>query len=77
MAATPRTAGRTAAQSVGQCGPCVNGLPSICQRARSPRRRGGDRRDRWENQLQRWLDLLEGRGACHHRRHCPHGPLQP
>ena len=26
----------------------------------------GDRSGRWEAQLGRWLDMVNGRGACHH-----------
>jgi NADH:ubiquinone oxidoreductase subunit F (NADH-binding) len=26
----------------------------------------GDKRSRREQQLRRWLDMVEGRGACHH-----------
>lgn len=53
-----------AAQTAGQCGPCVNGLPSIADGLDALV--AGDRSGRWESQLQRWLDLVEGRGACHH-----------
>jgi NADH:ubiquinone oxidoreductase subunit F (NADH-binding) len=53
-----------AAQSAGQCGPCVKGLPAIA--AAVDVLVAGDRGHRWEKQLRRWLDMVEGRGACHH-----------
>jgi NADH:ubiquinone oxidoreductase subunit F (NADH-binding) len=64
LAATARIAHWMAAQGAGQCGPCVNGLPSIAQALDALV--AGDRRGRWEGQLERWLELVEGRGACHH-----------
>jgi NADH:ubiquinone oxidoreductase subunit F (NADH-binding) len=53
-----------AGQSAGQCGPCANGLPAIAQAMEALV--AGDRRRRREEQLRRWLDQVEGRGACHH-----------
>ncbi len=53
-----------AGQSAAQCGPCLNGLPSIALALDALA--AGDRGHRWEKQLRRWLDLVEGRGACHH-----------
>ena len=53
-----------AAQSAGQCGPCTHGLPAIAQALEALV--AGDRRQRGEQQLRRWLDMVEGRGACHH-----------
>jgi NADH:ubiquinone oxidoreductase subunit F (NADH-binding) len=53
-----------ALESAGQCGPCLNGLPRIaaafCQLAE--RRSGPSVR----TDLQRWSQLVERRGACHH-----------
>ena len=53
-----------AAESAGQCGPCLNGLPRIAaglaELAR-PRPRPRLRAD-----LERWAGLVERRGACHH-----------
>jgi NADH:ubiquinone oxidoreductase subunit F (NADH-binding) len=53
-----------AAESAGQCGPCLNGLPRIAaglaELAR-PRPRPRLRAD-----LERWAGLAERRGACHH-----------
>ena len=51
-------------QSAGQCGPCVNGLPAIAEAVEALVT--GDRGHRREQQLRRWLDMVEGRGACHH-----------
>ena len=53
-----------AEQSAGQCGPCRNGLPAIAVALDALV--AGDRGHRWEKQLRRWLDLVDGRGACHH-----------
>jgi NADH:ubiquinone oxidoreductase subunit F (NADH-binding) len=53
-----------AGQSAGQCGPCAHGLPAIADAVDGLV--GGDRGHRWEKQLRRWLDMVEGRGACHH-----------
>jgi NADH:ubiquinone oxidoreductase subunit F (NADH-binding) len=49
-----------AAESAGQCGPCVHGLRSIADAAAVDAR--GDRR----NDLQRWAAMVTGRGACRH-----------
>jgi NADH:ubiquinone oxidoreductase subunit F (NADH-binding) len=53
-----------AAQSAGQCGPCTQGLPAIARAVEALV--AGDRRQRWELQLRRWLEMVDGRGACHH-----------
>ncbi len=53
-----------AAQSAGQCGPCRSGLPAIAGAVDALV--AGDRGHRAEKQLRRWLDMVEGRGACHH-----------
>jgi NADH:ubiquinone oxidoreductase subunit F (NADH-binding) len=47
-----------AAESAGQCGPCLNGLPRIANAMTELTRGTGD--------ILRWLDLVTGRGACHH-----------
>lgn len=61
---TARVVSYLAAESAGQCGPCVNGLPAIA---------GGmtelaDLRPRPQarDDLLRWAGLVAGRGACHH-----------
>ena len=53
-----------AAQSAGQCGPCGHGLPAIAGAVEALV--AGDRDYGAEAQLGRWLDMVEGRGACHH-----------
>jgi NADH:ubiquinone oxidoreductase subunit F (NADH-binding) len=54
-----------AAESAGQCGPCLNGLPRIAvaltELAR-PNRPGKQTRE----DAERWADLVTGRGACSH-----------
>ena len=64
LAATARIAGWMAGQGAGQCGPCINGLPAIAGALDALV--AGDRKGHWERQLRRWLELVEGRGACHH-----------
>ncbi|HEX5291924.1 MAG TPA: NADH-ubiquinone oxidoreductase-F iron-sulfur binding region domain-containing protein [Streptosporangiaceae bacterium] len=53
-----------AAESAGQCGPCLNGLPRIA--AALAELAGSGHRRRTQNDLKRWSGLVEGRGACHH-----------
>ena len=53
-----------AAESAGQCGPCVNGLAALAEtmgRVSSSSAELGD----IEN-VMRWVDMVKGRGACHH-----------
>ncbi|HEX6394930.1 MAG TPA: NADH-ubiquinone oxidoreductase-F iron-sulfur binding region domain-containing protein [Acidimicrobiales bacterium] len=64
LAATAQIARWLAAQSAGQCGPCINGLPAIAGALEGLV--AGDRRRRWQQQLTQWLDMVEGRGACRH-----------
>jgi NADH:ubiquinone oxidoreductase subunit F (NADH-binding) len=66
LAETARVLHYLAAESAGQCGPCLNGLPRIAdafatlaQPRLRPRRRCLD-------DLERWAGLVTGRGACHH-----------
>jgi len=59
-----RVVGYLAAESAGQCGPCLNGLPRIAAglaELAGPRPGRQVRAD-----LERWSGLVEGRGACHH-----------
>jgi NADH:ubiquinone oxidoreductase subunit F (NADH-binding) len=69
-----RVARYLALESAGQCGPCLNGLPSIA--AAMGELAGLTNEGGWgggwapdpralEN-LRRWAGLVEGRGACHH-----------
>ena len=62
-----RVARYLALESAGQCGPCLNGLPSIAAAMGELAGRAGRRPDpRVLENLSRWAGLVEGRGACHH-----------
>jgi NADH:ubiquinone oxidoreductase subunit F (NADH-binding) len=64
LAEAARVVGYLAAESAGQCGPCLNGLPRIAAalaELAGPRPRRPVRAD-----IERWAGLVEGRGACHH-----------
>ena len=53
-----------AAESAGQCGPCVNGLAALAdamQRIAACTPGPEDAQNVW-----RWIDMVKGRGACHH-----------
>lgn len=66
IAECARVARYLADESAGQCGPCVFGLAAIAdaleQLVRGDRRDRADRRD----QILRWADQVQGRGACRH-----------
>ena len=62
LAETARVARYLAAESAGQCGPCVFGLGSIA--AELEALAAGRRFDL--ARLHRWLSQVDGRGACHH-----------
>jgi NADH:ubiquinone oxidoreductase subunit F (NADH-binding) len=64
LAETARVVRWLADQGAGQCGPCVNGLPAIAGALDALVE--GDRRQRGERQLHRWLQMVDGRGACRH-----------
>ena len=52
-----------AAESAGQCGPCVHGLDALASGLeRAARAQGRDDRDR----LERWAKQVSARGACRH-----------
>ena len=53
-----------AAESAGQCGPCLNGLPRIAATFSQLAHHGSTPSTRED--LQRWSGLVERRGACHH-----------
>jgi NADH:ubiquinone oxidoreductase subunit F (NADH-binding) len=64
VAETARVMEYLAAQSAGQCGPCLNGLPAIAGAMRSLA--SGRITDVGWASLERWLDVVPGRGACRH-----------
>ena len=55
--------GYLAAEAAGQCGPCTNGLDAIAA-AFSQIAHGQAPGD--EGDVQRWSEIVHGRGACHH-----------
>jgi NADH:ubiquinone oxidoreductase subunit F (NADH-binding) len=59
---TARVVRYLAGQSAGQCGPCVFGLPAIAGELEALAA-GGEFN---LAQLSRWLDQVDGRGACSH-----------
>ncbi len=63
VAETARVARYLASESAGQCGPCVHGLDAIAGALEQLAR--GDRAD-VRPRLGRWLELVQGRGACRH-----------
>ena len=53
-----------AAETSGQCGPCVNGLAALSEameRVASSTPQPGD-----VERVRRWIGMVRGRGACHH-----------
>ncbi len=63
LAETARIVWWFAGQSAQQCGPCTNGLPAIA--GALDQLVSGDRAGRSQAQLERWLAMVDGRGACH------------
>jgi NADH:ubiquinone oxidoreductase subunit F (NADH-binding) len=61
---TARVAAYLAAENAGQCGPCLNGLPAIAGAVRALALGPWD--DRTMSDLDRWLGVVPGRGACRH-----------
>ncbi len=59
-----RVVGYLAAESAGQCGPCLNGLPRIA--AGLAELAGPGHRSQTRADIERWAGLVEGRGACNH-----------
>lgn len=51
-------------QNAGQCGPCVNGLPSIARALHDLAH--GPWNPAQHSDLVRWMDVVPGRGACRH-----------
>jgi NADH:ubiquinone oxidoreductase subunit F (NADH-binding) len=70
LAEAARVARYLAAESAGQCGPCLNGLPRMAAalaELAGPQDRGHRRQVRAD--LERWVgpqNLVAGRGACNH-----------
>ena len=64
LAETANVARYLALESAGQCGPCLNGLPRIAAALSALARPGPAASDLAD--VQRWADLIGGRGACHH-----------
>jgi NADH:ubiquinone oxidoreductase subunit F (NADH-binding) len=61
---TARAVRYLAAESAGQCGPCLNGLPAIADALLELARPG--RTPVQQSQVWRWAEMIERRGACHH-----------
>jgi len=59
-----RLARYLAAQSAGQCGPCVHGLAAIADTFEALVEGSADRGAR--RRLERWCEEVRGRGACRH-----------
>ena len=64
VSATAQVIAFLAAESAGQCGPCVHGLRAIGDATRrvADGRAGPDE----VHDIARWTSLVQGRGACHH-----------
>lgn len=65
LAETARVFRYLADESAGQCGPCRNGLPAIADDLALVAA-GGRSLTGVRNRLQQRLQIIEGRGACHH-----------
>ncbi len=61
---TARIVSYLAAESAGQCGPCLNGLPRIAHALTVLAGPGAHPRERAD--VSRWAGQVERRGACHH-----------
>ena len=64
LAEAARVVRYLAAESAGQCGPCLNGLPRIA--AALAELAGPKHRPQLRADLERWAGLVTGRGACNH-----------
>jgi NADH:ubiquinone oxidoreductase subunit F (NADH-binding) len=62
---TARLVGWLARESAGQCGPCLNGLPAMAA-ALNELAGSGPTASAAAGRLDRWAEMVEGRGACHH-----------
>lgn len=65
LAETARVMAYLAAESAGQCGPCLNGLPRIAAALGVLARPGGVRPQLLAD-VERWCGLVADRGACRH-----------
>jgi NADH:ubiquinone oxidoreductase subunit F (NADH-binding) len=65
VAETARLVAWLADERVGQCGPCLNGLPALASEMRLLATGSGDCAGS-PLRLRRWAGMVEGRGACHH-----------
>ena len=63
LAETARVLAWFAAETAGQCGPCVRGLPALAAAAAAL---DWDGSGEAAARLRRWADDIEGRGACRH-----------
>ncbi|MGH3231029.1 MAG: NADH-ubiquinone oxidoreductase-F iron-sulfur binding region domain-containing protein, partial [Streptosporangiaceae bacterium] len=64
LAEAARVVRYLAAESAGQCGPCLNGLPRMAAALAELAGRG--HRSQVRADLERWAGLVTGRGACNH-----------
>lgn len=64
LKATAAIADWLAAQTAGQCGPCVHGLPTLADAV--SRLVAPAAPKKWGSQIDRWMWMVEGRGACKH-----------
>jgi len=64
LAEAARVVRYLAAESAGQCGPCLNGLPRMAAALAELAGRGHRKQTRAD--LERWAGLVTGRGACNH-----------
>jgi NADH:ubiquinone oxidoreductase subunit F (NADH-binding) len=64
VAATHAIASWLAAESAGQCGPCMYGLPALAEAV--GRHAAGGAPARWSAQVDRLMWMVDGRGACKH-----------
>jgi NADH:ubiquinone oxidoreductase subunit F (NADH-binding) len=64
LAEAARVVRYLAAESAGQCGPCLNGLPRMAAALAELAGPGPRRQVRAD--LERWAGLVTGRGACNH-----------
>jgi NADH:ubiquinone oxidoreductase subunit F (NADH-binding) len=64
VGATAEIMGFMARESAGQCGPCVYGLGAMAEATRRIAHGAATEQDL--PNLERWVALVPGRGACHH-----------